>query len=160
MMFSYSDRVRDAELARQREVLKGSGRVVRTREVVQVACDHDLRVRLLALDRLHDRRAVRRLLVTLADARVRAAREVVRPDPDIQRRARCRGRADPEVAELHSTFTVRQLGPFPVALQHTAPGEYIAQAVQLPYSGTWQLRVTVRTSDIDETTVATPIDIR
>lgn len=65
-----------------------------------------------------------------------------------------------DVAELHSTFTVRQLGPFPVALQHTAPGEYIAHAVQLPYSGTWQLRVTVRTSDIDETTVATPIDIR
>ncbi len=64
-----------------------------------------------------------------------------------------------EVAELHSTLTVRQLGPFEVALAHTAPGEYIAQAVQLPYSGTWQLTVTVRTSDIDETTVAVPIDI-
>jgi copper transport protein len=65
-----------------------------------------------------------------------------------------------DVPELHSALTVRQLGPFPVALQHIAPGEYVAQAVQLPYSGTWQLRVTVRTSDIDETTVATPIDIR
>jgi len=65
-----------------------------------------------------------------------------------------------DVAELRSTVTVRQLGPFPVALQHTAPGEYVAQAVQLPYSGAWQLKVTVRTSDIDETTVATPIDIR
>jgi hypothetical protein len=31
MMFSYGDRVRDAELARRREMLKGSGRVVRTR---------------------------------------------------------------------------------------------------------------------------------
>ncbi len=28
-----------------------------------------------------------------------------------------------------------------------------------PYSGTWQLTVTVRTSEIDETTVAIPIDI-
>jgi copper transport protein len=65
-----------------------------------------------------------------------------------------------DVAELRSTLTVRQLGPFPVALQHTGPGEYVAQAVQLPYGGTWQIRVTVRTSDIDETTVATPIDIR
>ena len=65
-----------------------------------------------------------------------------------------------DVAELRSTVTVRQLGPFRVALQHTAPGEYVAQAVQLPYSGAWQLKVTVRTSDIDETTVATPIDIR
>lgn len=65
-----------------------------------------------------------------------------------------------DVAELRSTLTVRQLGPFSVALQHTGPGEYVAQAVQLPYSGTWQLRMTVRTSDIDETTVATSINIR
>jgi copper transport protein len=64
-----------------------------------------------------------------------------------------------DVAELHSTLTVRQLGPFEVGLVHTAPGEYVAQAVQLPYPGTWQLTVTVRTSDIDETTVTVPIDI-
>lgn len=31
MMFSYNDRVRDAELALRRDLLKGSGRVVRTR---------------------------------------------------------------------------------------------------------------------------------
>ena len=65
-----------------------------------------------------------------------------------------------DVAELRCTLTVRQLGPFSVALQHTGPGEYVDQAVQLPYSGTWQLRVTVRTSDIDATAVATPINIR
>ncbi|MFY9805855.1 MAG: FixH family protein [Pseudonocardiaceae bacterium] len=67
-----------------------------------------------------------------------------------------------EVAELHSTMTLttRQLGPFVMALQHTAPGGYVANGIQLPYRGTWQLRVTVRSSDIDETTVATPIDIR
>ncbi len=64
-----------------------------------------------------------------------------------------------DVAELHSTLTVRQLGPFEVGLAHTAPGEYVAQAVQLPYPGTWQLTVTVRTSDIDETTVTVPIAI-
>jgi copper transport protein len=67
-----------------------------------------------------------------------------------------------DVAELHTTLTLtaRQLGPFAITLQHTAPGKYVASGVQLPYSGTWQLRVTVRTSDIDETTVATPIDVR
>jgi copper transport protein len=64
-----------------------------------------------------------------------------------------------DVAELHCTLTMRQLGPFTIPLQHTAPGGYVANDVQLPYIGTWQLRVTVRTSDIDETTVATPIDI-
>jgi copper transport protein len=67
-----------------------------------------------------------------------------------------------DVPELHATLTLtaRQLGPFAVPLQHTAPGRYVASGVQLPYSGTWQLRVTVRTSDIDETTAATPIDVR
>jgi len=67
-----------------------------------------------------------------------------------------------DVPELRTTLTLtaRQLGPFAVPLQHTAPGKYLASGVQLPYSGTWQLRVTVRTSDIDETTVATPIDVR
>ncbi|MBV9161673.1 MAG: FixH family protein [Pseudonocardiales bacterium] len=67
-----------------------------------------------------------------------------------------------DVAELHTTLTLtaRQLGPFPITLQHTAPGKYVTSGVQLPYRGTWQLRVTVRTSDIDETTVAAPIDVR
>jgi copper transport protein len=67
-----------------------------------------------------------------------------------------------DVPELHTTLTLtaRQLGPFAVPLQQTAPGRYVASGVQLPYSGTWQLRVTVRTSDIDETTAATPIDVR
>ena len=67
-----------------------------------------------------------------------------------------------EVAEVHLalTLTARQFGPFRVTLVHTAPGRYVASAVQLPYPGTWQLSVTVRTSDIDETTVSTPIEIR
>jgi copper transport protein len=67
-----------------------------------------------------------------------------------------------DVPELRTTLTLtaRQLGPLAVPLQHTASGQYLASGVQLPYSGTWQLRVTVRTSDIDETTVATPIDVR
>jgi copper transport protein len=67
-----------------------------------------------------------------------------------------------DVAELRTTvtLTVRQLGPLAIPLQHTAPGTYAASGVQLPYRGSWQLRVTVRISDIDETTVATPIKIR
>ncbi|MGH4010287.1 MAG: copper resistance protein CopC [Pseudonocardiaceae bacterium] len=67
-----------------------------------------------------------------------------------------------DVAELNATLTLasRQLGPLPVALQRTAPGHYVATGVQIPVNGTWQLAVTVRTSDIDRTTVTTPIDIR
>jgi copper transport protein len=55
---------------------------------------------------------------------------------------------------------VQQLGPLPIPLQRTAPGHYVAREVQIPRKGTWQLAVTVRTSDIDQTTVTTPIDIR
>ena len=66
------------------------------------------------------------------------------------------------MAELTATLTlaVQQLGPLPVPLQRTAPGHHVARGVQIPAHGTWQLAVTVRTSDIDQTTVTTPIDIR
>jgi copper transport protein len=66
-----------------------------------------------------------------------------------------------DVAELNATLTLtsQQLGPFPVPLQRTAPGRYVATEFQIPADGTWQLAVTVRTSDIDQTTVTTPIDI-
>jgi copper transport protein len=67
-----------------------------------------------------------------------------------------------DVAELTATLalTSRQLGPLPVPLQRTAPGYHVASGVQIPANGTWQLAMTVRTSDIDQTTVTTPIDIR
>jgi copper transport protein len=66
-----------------------------------------------------------------------------------------------DVAELNATLalTSQQLGPFPVPLQRTAPGRYVATGFQIPADGTWQLAVTVRTSDIDQTTVTTRIDI-
>jgi copper transport protein len=61
-------------------------------------------------------------------------------------------------AEL--TLTARQLGPFAVPLHHTESGQYDASGIQLPFRGPWKLWITIRTSDIDETTVAVPIDIR
>jgi copper transport protein len=66
-----------------------------------------------------------------------------------------------DVAELTATFTLTstQLGPFRVPLQRTAPGRYVATGFQIPADGTWLLAVTVRTSDIDQATVTTPIDV-
>jgi copper transport protein len=66
-----------------------------------------------------------------------------------------------ELAELRTTLTLptRQLGPFVIPLQHPEPGGYDASGVQLPYPGAWQLRMTVRTSEVDETTVEALIDI-
>jgi copper transport protein len=67
-----------------------------------------------------------------------------------------------DVAEVRTQLTLiaRALGPFAVPLRHTAQGEYDASGVQLPYPGGWKLSITVRTSDIDETTVAVPLDVR
>ncbi|HZS20735.1 MAG TPA: copper resistance protein CopC [Pseudonocardiaceae bacterium] len=67
-----------------------------------------------------------------------------------------------DVAELRSELilTARSLGPFPVPLRRTELGVYEATGVQLPYRGAWTLQITVRTSDIDETTVAVPVDVR
>jgi copper transport protein len=67
-----------------------------------------------------------------------------------------------DVTELRTELTLaaRRLGPFAVPLQHGAPGEYADSGIQLPYPGTWQLRLIVRTSEIDETGVTIPIDIR
>lgn len=67
-----------------------------------------------------------------------------------------------DVAEVRTelTLTARALGPFTVPLQHAEPGGYDASGVQLPYPGDWKLSITVRTSDIDETTVTVPINVR
>ena len=70
--------------------------------------------------------------------------------------------AQHDVAELRSELrlTGRSLGPLPVPVRRAEPGEYDATAVQLPYPGVWTLRITVRTSEIDETTVTVPVDVR
>ncbi|MGH3765849.1 MAG: copper resistance protein CopC [Pseudonocardiaceae bacterium] len=67
-----------------------------------------------------------------------------------------------DVAELRAelTLSARQLGPFTIPLQHNGPGRYEAGGVAFPYPGAWQLRIVVRSSEIDETGVAIPLEIR
>lgn len=68
----------------------------------------------------------------------------------------------PEVIpELRAALRLpaRAIGPLPVALAGAGPGHYTATA-PIPIAGSWQLVLTVRTSDIDETTVTVPISIR
>ncbi|MYS24983.1 copper transport protein, partial [Streptomyces sp. DvalAA-14] len=64
------------------------------------------------------------------------------------------GGAPVDVPEVRVAFTLpaQHLGPIQVPLKHTGTGDWTAAAVQLPLAGTWQLQVTVRTSDIDEIT--------
>ncbi|PVE11006.1 copper resistance protein CopC [Streptomyces scopuliridis] len=60
-----------------------------------------------------------------------------------------------DVPEVKAAFTLtaQQIGPLPITPEHVAPGHWSADAVQIPMPGDWQLQLTIRTSDIDQTTV-------
>ncbi|GAA3439830.1 copper resistance CopC/CopD family protein [Kutzneria kofuensis] len=63
------------------------------------------------------------------------------------------GRAE-DVPELTVALTQkdRDVGPLKIDVQHVGTGRYRAAEAQIPLAGAWQVAVTVRTSDIDETT--------
>ncbi|MFD7534241.1 copper resistance CopC/CopD family protein [Streptomyces sp. NPDC059819] len=58
----------------------------------------------------------------------------------------------PEV-KVAFTLAAKSVGPLPVVPDHVTTGHWSASGVQLPMAGDWQISVTVRTSEIDETTV-------
>lgn len=61
-----------------------------------------------------------------------------------------------DVAELTVNLTLkeRDVGPLKIDMQHVGTGRYRAAEAQIPLAGAWQVAVTVRTSDVDETTAA------
>ncbi|MFJ8232680.1 copper resistance protein CopC [Streptomyces sp. NPDC094448] len=60
-----------------------------------------------------------------------------------------------EAPEVRASFTLldQEIGPLPVTPVKVAPGQWRAGRVQIPMPGDWLVKVTVRTSDIDQTTV-------
>ncbi|RCH66503.1 hypothetical protein DT019_22730 [Streptomyces sp. SDr-06] len=58
----------------------------------------------------------------------------------------------PEV-KVAFTLAAKSVGPLPVVPDRVAAGQWKASGVQIPMAGDWQIAVTVRTSEIDETTV-------
>ncbi|GAA0631350.1 copper resistance protein CopC [Kutzneria viridogrisea] len=60
-----------------------------------------------------------------------------------------------DVAELTATLSLpeRGLGPLKIDMAHQGRGGYRAGTAEIPLAGDWQLAVTVRTSDVDQTTV-------
>ncbi|MET9360032.1 copper resistance protein CopC [Streptomyces sp. NPDC006632] len=58
----------------------------------------------------------------------------------------------PEV-KVAFTLAAKAVGPLPVVPDHVTVGHWSASGVQIPMAGDWQVSVTVRTSEIDETTV-------
>jgi copper transport protein len=66
--------------------------------------------------------------------------------------------AVPEV-KAAIVLPARALGPLSVPLLPSGPGHYSATA-PIPIAGTWQLEITVRTDDVNETTVSLSLPIR
>ncbi|GAA1151163.1 copper resistance protein CopC [Streptomyces hebeiensis] len=64
----------------------------------------------------------------------------------------------PEV-RVAFTLTAKKIGPLPIVPERAAPGRWTADPVLLPMPGDWRLQVTVRTSDIDQTTVEKNVKI-
>lgn len=64
----------------------------------------------------------------------------------------------PEV-KVSFTLEAKEIGPLPVVPERAAPGHWSASGVQLPLAGEWRIDVTVRTSDIDQTTVQKNVKI-
>ncbi|MCF1511846.1 copper resistance protein CopC [Streptomyces glomeratus] len=64
------------------------------------------------------------------------------------------------VPELRLTFTFkeRSLGPLDARLTDRG-GYWAADALNLPLRGTWTMKVTIRTTDIDQVTVSKPVTI-
>ncbi|MFE5920718.1 copper resistance CopC/CopD family protein [Streptomyces sp. NPDC056468] len=61
-----------------------------------------------------------------------------------------------DIPEVKVAFTLesQDIGPLPVVPDHIATGHWSASGVQIPVAGEWKITVTVRTSDIDQTTVS------
>lgn len=68
-----------------------------------------------------------------------------------------------EVPELDMAFTLksRNIGPLRVTMRRTGMtmGTYRSATADLPMPGRWQMAITVRTSDTDETTVTEPVTV-
>ncbi|MFJ4904369.1 copper resistance CopC/CopD family protein [Streptomyces sp. NPDC093249] len=64
----------------------------------------------------------------------------------------------PEV-KIALTLDAKDIGPLPVAPDRIQTGHWSASGVQIPISGDWRIQVTVRTSEIDQTTVEKNVKI-
>jgi copper transport protein len=67
---------------------------------------------------------------------------------------------DVEEMTVRMTLAARGVGPLDVPVQRAGPGHFAAYGFVIPLRGSWQLAVTARTSDIDQTTATATVHIR
>ncbi|MGI8667734.1 MAG: copper resistance CopC/CopD family protein, partial [Jatrophihabitans sp.] len=84
------------------------------------------------------------------------ARAVVRVDPgvhgNVQISIDLAGGPAPTKVSATASLPAKQLGPIPIPLQAAGPASYSGSGVLLPSAGTWQITITVQTSEFDSTT--------
>ncbi|WP_411103695.1 copper resistance CopC/CopD family protein [Streptomyces sp. cmx-4-9] len=66
-----------------------------------------------------------------------------------------------DLPEIKVAFTLpaKDIGPLPLIPDRAGPGHWSSSGVQLPLAGEWRIDVTVRSSDIDQTTVQKTVKI-
>ncbi len=81
---------------------------------------------------------------------------------DIDLRLTDRGGRALDAAEVRGVLALpaRRVTGLPVRLRRVGPGHYTAPATDIPFPGRWQLAVTVRIGDFDESTTTTDVRIR
>ena len=52
------------------------------------------------------------------------------------------------------------VGPLKVPLTAAEPGHYVADRLNVPFTGRWTLRLEIRTSEVDESDIEIPVRIR
>lgn len=65
----------------------------------------------------------------------------------------------PEEVRAELALPERDLGPITVALVDHGQGHLVSDGAEIPFPGEWELDVVVRTSDIDQSTFATVVDV-
>ena len=65
----------------------------------------------------------------------------------------------PEVS-VQLTLPAAGIGPLPVPLGKTGPGQFVAQRFAVPAQGTWRLSVRVRTTDLDAVTLDADVPVK
>jgi copper transport protein len=103
-----------------------------------------------ALDALHSKAKVATVAITST------AKAVVEINPGkhglVQVAVQLTGSITPTEVTATASLPSKDLGPLPVPLQLAGPKSYTASSVLLPSSGSWQITVTVQTSQFDSTT--------
>lgn len=88
---------------------------------------------------------------------------VVKVDPgvhgSVQFSVQLTGGLKPVAVTATASLPAKQLGPIPMKLQQAGPGSYTASGVLLPAAGTWQVQLTVQTSEFDSTTAVAKLKV-